>query len=151
MTTSSHDTSSTAGTDAGTESDVEARRPRVGVAVIIARGDTVLLGLRRSTTHGDNSWQFPGGHLEYRETPEACAHREALEETGLDIEVTHRGGWTSDVFPEGRHYITVFVHARSETGTPERREPDKCLEWRWCRWDALPEPLFLPVRSLLGR
>lgn len=124
--------------------------PRVGVAAIVTRGDTVLLGFRRSTTHGDGVWQFPGGHLEHGETPEACAAREVREETGLDVVVTRRGRWVSDVFPEGRHYVTVFLFATCDVGEPALREPDKCSEWRWCTWDALPEPLFLPIRSLLG-
>lgn len=31
-------------------------------------------------------WLPPGGHVESNETPHEAAHREALEETGLDIE-----------------------------------------------------------------
>lgn len=31
------------------------------------------------------TWQFPGGHLGFRETCFACAAREALEETGLEV------------------------------------------------------------------
>jgi len=32
-------------------------------------------------------WLPPGGHVEPNETPPACARREALEETGLEIEL----------------------------------------------------------------
>ena len=32
-----------------------------------------------------NKWLPPGGHLEPNETPPACAKREVLEETGLEI------------------------------------------------------------------
>ena len=41
------------------------RLPRIGVGVIVQRGDRVLLGKRRSASHGDGVWQFPGGHLEW--------------------------------------------------------------------------------------
>jgi 8-oxo-dGTP diphosphatase len=123
--------------------------PRVGVAVIIAQDDRVLLGLRRSATHGDGVWQFPGGHLEFGETVEACAIREALEETGLAVRIQSRGPWTNDVFvTEGRHYVTVFMLAAVVGGELTVREPEKCSEWRWCPWDQLPEPLFLPIRHL---
>lgn len=123
--------------------------PRIGVAAIVRRGDEVLLGLRRSATHGDGAWQFPGGHLEAGESVEGCAVREVHEETGLVVRVTGRGPWTEDRFPEvGRHYVTVFVLTEWVAGEPEPREPDKCREWRWCRWEALPDPLFLPVRHL---
>jgi 8-oxo-dGTP diphosphatase len=125
------------------------RIPRIGVAVIIQRGDTVLVGQRRSTTHGDGTWQFPGGHLEYGETVEACAVREAREETGLAVRVTGRGPWVDSIFTaEDRHYVTLFVLTHADSGEAEAREPDKCAAWQWCAWDALPEPLFTPIVEL---
>ncbi len=131
-------------------SEAAAQVPRIGVAVIIQRDNRVLLGLRRSATHGDGVWQFPGGHLEFGETVEACAVREALEETGLSVQVIARGPWTNDLFVESsRHYVTLFVLAIAPEGEPRAMEPDKSAEWRWCRWDALPIPLFLPIRHLL--
>ena len=123
--------------------------PRIGVAAIITRGDQVLLGFRLSTTHGHGTWQFPGGHLEFGESVEACAVREAREETGLAVRVTARGPWVNTVFEaEGRHYVTLFVLTESLDGEPMVCEPDKCREWRWCRWDALPAPLFAPIERL---
>ncbi|MFY7921159.1 MAG: nucleotide triphosphate diphosphatase NUDT15 [Gemmatimonas sp.] len=127
----------------------EPRHPRIGVAVIVRRGDTVLLGRRRSTSHGDGVWQFPGGHLEWGESVFDCARREAREETGLDVVVDGQGPWTNDRFVrEDTHYVTLFVLTHSDNGEPQRCEPDKCDEWRWCTWDALPEPLFLPIQHL---
>jgi 8-oxo-dGTP diphosphatase len=131
-------------------SDIAPLIPRIGVAVIVQRDDRVLLGLRRSSTHGDGVWQFPGGHLEYGETVEACAVRETLEETGLSVRVVARGPWTNDVFADSaRHYVTLFMLATVEAGEAEVREPNKCAEWRWFRWDALPTSLFLSIRHLL--
>jgi len=60
--------------------------PRVGVGVIIMRGDKVLLGKRKGS-HGSDSWSFPGGHLEMYESFFDCAERETMEETGLKIDV----------------------------------------------------------------
>ena len=52
------------------------------------------------------------------------------------------GPYTSDVFPEEKkHYVTLFVVARSETGEPEIREPNRCEVWQWFRWSK-------PVRAL---
>lgn len=131
-------------------SDAATPVPRIGVAVIVQRDDRVLLGLRRSTTHGDGVWQFPGGHLEFGETVEACAAREAMEETGLAVQITARGPWTNDFFVnESRHYVTLFVLAVAPDGVPQVMETDKCAEWRWYRWDALPQPLFLPIGHLM--
>lgn len=124
-------------------------RPAVGVAVIIRDGAQVLLG-ERIASHGTNTWQFPGGHLEIGESVEGCAVREAREETGLDLTNLRLGPYTNDIFAaEGRHYITLFVLADYTGGKPRVREPDKCACWAWFPWDVLPEPLFLPVVNLL--
>jgi 8-oxo-dGTP diphosphatase len=124
-------------------------RPAVGVAVIIVDEERVLLGLR-ARGHGAGSWQFPGGHLELGETIEACARREALEETGLELGALQLGPYTNDIFADqGRHYVTLFVIAAFAGGEPERREPEKCAGWEWFSWDALPQPLFLPIANLL--
>ena len=126
------------------------QHPRVGIGVIIRREGKVLLGLRRGA-HGAGTWALPGGHLEFGESFEACAAREAAEETGLRIAIEGIGPCTNDVMPaEQRHYVTVFVLAASASGTPEVREPAKCERWAWFDWAALPEPLFLPLRHLVA-
>jgi 8-oxo-dGTP diphosphatase len=128
---------------------MEHQRPAVGVAAIIRNRDTVLLGWRVGS-HGAGSWQLPGGHLEYGETPEACAYREVWEETGLTIANPQRGPYTNDVFTaEGKHYITLFVLVDYAGGEPVVREPTKCARWAWFNWDALPEPRFLPLENLI--
>lgn len=122
--------------------------PRVGVGVIVHRDGLLLLGERRGS-HGAGTWALPGGHLEAGETPEQCAVREVLEETGLAIDALRRGPYTSDVIaPEGLHYVTLFVLARAAAGQPQLREPAKCAGWSWHRWDALPRPLFAPLATL---
>jgi 8-oxo-dGTP diphosphatase len=123
--------------------------PMVGVGVIVLRNGLVLLGRRRGA-HGAGTWALPGGHLEYGETVEACAAREVREETGLCIHSITRGPYTSDVFPdESKHYVTLFVAARSESGEPKIREPARCEAWNWFDWSDLPRPLFPPLASLL--
>lgn len=123
----------------------------MGVAAVVRRGDTVLVGRRIGATHGRDHWQLPGGHLEPFEDPFACAEREVLEETGLVVRAVGAGPWSNDVFDfERRHYVTVFVltELADPTAEPVVREPDKCAEWRWCTWDALPAPLFAPLASV---
>jgi len=129
-------------------------RPRVGVGALLWRDGRVLLGLRHGS-HGADTWATPGGHLEFGESPESCAVREVLEETGLRVSpaALHHVDFTHDLFPDiGRHYITLFVEAPAPTGEPQLREPDKCLQWAWFRWDALPAlALFSPMRTLVDQ
>lgn len=51
-------------------------------AYIIQKGKVLLLPHPKI-----KKWLPPGGHLELNETPPECAKREALEETGLEIEL----------------------------------------------------------------
>jgi 8-oxo-dGTP diphosphatase len=75
------------------------KTPSVGVGTIITKGERVLL-LRRKYVHGAGSWSTPGGHLEFGESPEECAIREAKEETGVDITDVKFRAITNDVFEE---------------------------------------------------
>jgi 8-oxo-dGTP diphosphatase len=118
----------------------------VGVGVIVVRDGQVLLGKRRGS-HGAGSWSAPGGKLDHGESIEACARRELAEETGLELGPMEFGPYTNDVFPEGVHYLTAFVIARAASGQPRVMEPDKCEAWQWFAWEALPEPLFLPLAN----
>ena len=47
---------------------------------LIINGKNIILG------NEDNIYQFPGGHLEEKETFEECLKREVLEETGIEID-----------------------------------------------------------------
>jgi mutator protein MutT len=125
------------------------KRPYIGVAVIVVRQGRVLLG-KRINAHGAGTWQFPGGHLEYGETIEACARRELMEEAGLSIGSLRLGPFTNDFFEaEKKHYVTLFVIADQTTGDPVVREPEKCERWDWFPWAQLPRPRFLPIVNLL--
>lgn len=122
---------------------------RVGVGVIIWRNNRILLG-QRIGSHGAETWATPGGHLEVGESIEECAQREVLEETGLVVNSFTKLGFTNDIFEEEKkHYVTLFVAASSDAGEPQVTEPDKCRQWKWCKLDELPEPLFLPIINLL--
>lgn len=124
--------------------------PRVGVGIIIKRGDEVLL-LRRHGVHGGGSWSTPGGHLDHGETPEQCAVREALEETGVEVVDVRFRAVTNDVFEsEGRHYITIWMEAEYRAGHPGVNAAHEMSSVGWFRWDRLPSPLFLRLANLLA-
>ena len=125
------------------------KRPRVGIAVMVIKDQRVLLG-KRKNSHGADTWAFPGGHLEFNESLEACAVREVLEETGVRIKNLRCGPYTNDIFEdEGKHYVTLFVIADYDSGTPEVKEPHKCEKWEWSEWPPKLQPHFLPIKNLL--
>ncbi len=126
----------------------EAKFPRVGVGVIIIKKDKVLL-LKRKNSHGNGTWAFVGGHLEFNERLEDCAKREAKEEAGIILTKIKPVAFTNDFFKkENKHYITLFVTAEIKSGEVKNMEPEKCEELDWFSWDKFPKPLFIPVANL---
>lgn len=123
--------------------------PKVGVAIIITKDDQVLL-MKRKGVHGIGTWSTPGGHLEFGETPEQCAAREAKEEVGLDVVDIRFRAITNDIFEtSGRHYITIGMEGKSISNDPMIAAENEVEEIGWYAWDALPSPLFLPLENLL--
>lgn len=122
-------------------------RPKVGVGVIVIKNNKVLLGKRKSA-HGEGTWSFPGGHLEFQESWEDCARREVEEETNLKIKNIRFGAVTNDFF-ENKHYVTILMVTDYDSGDLKTMEPDKCEQWDWFSWDRFPEPLFIPIKNLL--
>jgi len=123
--------------------------PKVGVAIIITKNDQVLL-MKRKGIHGKGTWSTPGGHLEFGETPEQCAAREAKEEVGLDVVDIRFRAVTNDMFDTtGKHYITLWMEGNSISNDPVIAAEDEVAEIGWFAWESLPEPLFLSLENLL--
>ena len=125
------------------------QEPKVGVAIIITKNDRVLL-MKRKGIHGRGTWSTPGGHLDFGETPEQCAAREAKEEVGLDVIDIRFRSVTNDIFDTtGKHYITIWMEGNSIANEPVIAAEDEVAEIGWFAWDSLPEPLFLSLENLL--
>jgi len=126
------------------------KRPAIGVGIIITKETQVLL-IKRKYAHGTGSWSTPGGHLEFGESPEECAIREAKEETGVSVADVKFRAITNDIFERDElHYITIWMEGRHLSGEPVVNAPHEMVEVGWFTWDALPEPLFLPLQNLLA-
>ena len=122
------------------------RRPRIAVDLIIEMEEgRIVLIRRRNPPHG---WALPGGFLEYGESLEAAAVREAKEETGLDVVLDRQLHTYSDPGrdPRGHTVSTVFI-ARAR-GTP--RAGDDAGDTRVSRLTELPSPLAFDHEKILA-
>ena len=125
-----------------------AEKPQVGTAIIITKDDKVLL-MKRKGPHGQGTWSTPGGHLDFGETLERCAAREAKEEVGVDVVDIKFRAVTNDIFEEtGKHYITVWMEGKA-VGEPFIAAEREVEEFGWFAWDSLPQPLFLTMENLV--
>ena len=121
--------------------------PRVGVGVMLVRAGQVLLG-RRTSGQRPGWWGWIGGKLEFGETLQDCAQREAREEAG--IEVTNlRLLCISSIVVEDQHWIDVEFLADIASGEPHAAAPDELTEWAWYSLDDLPGPIFEPAERAL--
>lgn len=126
-------------------------RPGVGVAVFIWRDGTFLM-YRRKGSHGEGTISIPGGHLEFGESWEACADREAEEEIGVRIKNIRYLATTNDIMEaDGKHYVSIWMSADWASGEPQIMEPTKVEELSWHTFQDLPENLFEPCWTNLRK
>jgi 8-oxo-dGTP diphosphatase len=126
------------------------QRPLVGIGVIIRKDGQILL-MKRQNSHGDGTWSVPGGHLEYGETPQECAIREAREETGVLIANPTFFTITNDIFEDDhKHYVTIWLECVYVSGEPVINSQREMSQIGWFPQTSLPEPLFLPMKNLLA-
>ena len=84
------------------------RNPLVTVDIIIEISNGIVLIERKNPPLG---WALPGGFVDYGESLEQCAVREAREETSMDITIREQFHTYSDPDRDPRHHsiTTVFI------------------------------------------
>jgi len=92
------------------------RNPVPTVDVIIELpDDRIVLIRRKNPPHG---WALPGGFVDYGESLEQAARREALEETGLQVELTEQLQAYSDPDRDPRQHTLSVVFLATASGQP---------------------------------
>lgn len=113
----------------------------VGVGILVFKNGKILLGKRKSLL-GKGEYAGLGGHLEFGESIEECAKREAMEEAGVKLKNIKFLCLSSLKKYHGKHYIDIGLKAEWAEGEPKNMEPDKCEGYAWYGLDNLPSPLF---------
>ncbi len=125
------------------------RNPLPTVDVIIElEGETsprIVLVSRRNPPHG---WALPGGFVDYGETVEEAAVREAREETGLDIALIRQFHVYSDPSRDRRGHMMSTVFLARASGTPVGA--DDAREARGFPPDDLPADMAFDHREIIA-
>jgi len=119
------------------------RNPAPTVDIIIAYGGGIVLIRRKNPPYG---WALPGGFVDYGESVEQAAAREAKEETNLEVDRLTLLGVYSDPArdPRGHTISTVFT-AR---GSGDLRGQDDAAAAAVFTLDNLPDLVFDHARIL---
>lgn len=96
--------------------------PTVDIIIEIEKEDGtqgIVLINRENPPHG---WALPGGYVDYGESLEGAAIREAKEETSLDIELKSQFHTYSDPKRDPRQHTISTVYIAKARGKPKAQD-----------------------------
>ena len=96
--------------------------PTVDIIIEIKREDKkegIVLIKRKNPPHG---WALPGGFVDYGESLEQAAVREAKEETSLDIQIKTQLHTYSDPKRDPRQHTISTVYVATARGKPKAQD-----------------------------
>lgn len=121
------------------------RNPIPTVDIIISMGEGIVLIERLNPPHG---WALPGGFVDYGESLEEAAIREAREETGLEINNLRQFRAYSDPERDPRQHNISMVFTADACG--EAKAGDDAINVRLFPLDTLPTPLCFDHARILS-
>jgi 8-oxo-dGTP diphosphatase len=120
------------------------RNPVPTVDIIIELNGTIILIGRKFEPLG---WALPGGFIDYGESAEQAAIREAREETGMEITDLVLLGCYSDPARDSRLHTISMVFVAKGSGAPQAGDDAANLEL--FPLTALPQQLCFDHRQIL--
>ena len=92
------------------------RNPLVAVDLIVEIADKIVLIRRANPPHG---WALPGGFVDYGESLEEAARREAMEEINLEVTLKEQFHTYSDPNRDPRQHTVTTVYIAQAKGIPQ--------------------------------
>jgi ADP-ribose pyrophosphatase YjhB (NUDIX family) len=120
------------------------KNPLITVDAIIEIDGGIVLIKRKNPPYG---WAIPGGFVDYGETLEAAAVREAKEETCLDVNLVRQFHTYSDPDRDPRHHTVTTMFIATASGIP--RAADDAKDIGIFTRDKLPDDIAFDHRTVL--
>ena len=121
------------------------KEPRITADIIIELEDRRIVLIKRKNP--PVGWALPGGFLEYGESLEDCAVREAKEETSLDVELKGQLSTYSTLDRDPRWHTVTTVFVATSSGAP--RAATDASEIRVFKRDKIPKDLVFDHNKIL--
>jgi 8-oxo-dGTP diphosphatase len=121
------------------------RNPILTVDLIIEYKKGIILIERKNPPDG---WALPGGFVDYGETLESAAVREAKEETGLDVKLLRQFHVYSDPKRDPRHHTVTVVFIAKAKGTAHAGDDAKKIGI--FNKDTLPDQIAFDHRDIIN-
>jgi 8-oxo-dGTP diphosphatase len=121
------------------------RNPLLTVDIIIEVGAGGIVLIERKTF--PLGWALPGGFVDYGESLESAALREAKEETSLDVHLLEQFYTYSDPSRDPRHHSVSTVFIAAGQGTPRGADDAKIA--RLFGENEIPTPLVFDHSRIL--
>lgn len=118
--------------------------PTVDIIIEIESKGIVLIK-RKNPPYG---WALPGGFVDYGESLEEGAVREAKEETDLDVKLTQQFHTYSNPNRDPRHHSISTVYVGKAKGIPQAK--DDAIEIGVFNESNLPAEIAFDHRSILN-
>lgn len=119
---------------------IKNRAPLLVSAGIIHRNGKVLVGQRRKSDRHPLKWEFPGGKVEYGESPQQALVRELREELQIEARVGSELARYEHDYPSGSRVHLLFFAVRDFEGEPHGRVFEQIS---WIELPTLPSLDFL--------
>jgi ADP-ribose pyrophosphatase YjhB (NUDIX family) len=119
------------------------KNPFPTVDIIIRVGKGIVLIERKNPPYG---WALPGGFVDYGESLETAAIREAKEETSLDVRLISQFRAYSEPDRDPRHHTVTVVFIADAEGTP--KAADDAQSAKVFTAETLPETMAFDHRRI---
>jgi len=113
--------------------------------IIEVKPNGIVLVKRKNPPYG---WAIPGGFVDYGESLEEAAVREAKEETNLRVKLVKQFHTYSGPKRDPRHHTISTVYIAKAKGTPKAK--DDALEIAIFNESSLPDEIAFDHRSILN-
>jgi 8-oxo-dGTP diphosphatase len=119
---------------------IKGRAPLLVAAGVIHRNGEILVGQRRRGDRHPLKWEFPGGKVEYGESPQQALVRELSEELQISAKAGSELARYEHDYPSGSRVHLLFFAVVEFTGEPRARVFE---EIKWVPLAELPQVDFL--------